>query len=116
MTAPGGAHLWRPRDAEEFQTYWVDAAKRVHVVGKGVTRFHAVYWPAMLMSAGLPMPTEVVVHGYITASGQKLSIQVQPLEVGAPLDLPARIRTPRLANPQQADDFRKQVLEMSSLS
>ncbi|ONI81166.1 methionine--tRNA ligase [Actinosynnema sp. ALI-1.44] len=61
------------RDGEEYQKYWVDAAKRVHVVGKGVTRFHAVYWPAMLMSAGLPMPTEVVVHGYITASGQKLS-------------------------------------------
>ncbi|GAB3873154.1 hypothetical protein GCM10029964_012910 [Kibdelosporangium lantanae] len=61
------------RDAEEYQRYWVDAAKRVHVVGKGVTRFHAVYWPAMLMSAGLKMPTEVVVHGYITAAGQKLS-------------------------------------------
>jgi methionyl-tRNA synthetase len=61
---PGGA---------EYQRYWADADHRVHVVGKGVTRFHAVYWPAMLMSAGLELPTEVVVHGYITASGQKLS-------------------------------------------
>ncbi|WFE29429.1 class I tRNA ligase family protein [Solwaraspora sp. WMMD791] len=61
------------RDGEEYQRYWAEAQRRVHVVGKGVTRFHAVYWPAMLMSAGLPLPTEVVVHGYITASGVKLS-------------------------------------------
>jgi methionyl-tRNA synthetase len=61
------------RDGEDYQRYWVDAAKRIHVVGRGVTRFHAVYWPAMLMSTGLPLPTEVVVHGYITAGGIKLS-------------------------------------------
>jgi len=42
-------------------------------VGKGVIRFHAVYWPAMLMSAGLPVPTDVVVHGYITTDGMKIS-------------------------------------------
>jgi methionyl-tRNA synthetase len=61
------------RGGEEYQRYWVDATRRVHVVGKGVTRFHAVYWPAMLMSAGLPLPTEIVVHGYITVGGAKLS-------------------------------------------
>lgn len=61
------------RESEDYKRYWVEANKRVHVVGKGVIRFHAVYWPAMLMSAGLPVPTEVVVHGYITANGQKLS-------------------------------------------
>lgn len=61
------------RGAPEYDRYWAHATNRVHVVGKGVIRFHAVYWPAMLMSAGLPLPTEVVVHGYITASGQKLS-------------------------------------------
>lgn len=58
---------------ELYQRYWADAGRRVHVVGKGVTRFHAVYWPAMLMSAGLPLPTDVVVHGYITAQGRKIS-------------------------------------------
>ncbi|MFB9904963.1 methionine--tRNA ligase [Allokutzneria oryzae] len=60
------------RDDENYQKYWVNADDRVHVVGKGVTRFHAVYWPAMLMSAGLPLPTEIVVHGYITAGGRKI--------------------------------------------
>jgi methionyl-tRNA synthetase len=61
------------RDSDEYKRFWVDADKRTHVVGKGVLRFHAVYWPAMLLSAGMPLPTEVVVHGYITTGGQKLS-------------------------------------------
>lgn len=61
------------RGDDRYQRYWRDAARRVHVVGKGVIRFHAVYWPAMLMSAGLELPTDVVVHGYITLSGQKIS-------------------------------------------
>jgi methionyl-tRNA synthetase len=61
------------RDTPEYRRYWAEAERRVHVVGKGVTRFHVVYWPAMLMSAGLPLPTDVVVHGYITASGMKIS-------------------------------------------
>lgn len=61
------------KNAEQYDHYWANAAQRVHVVGKGVTRFHAVYWPAMLMSAGLPLPTEIMVHGYITAAGKKLS-------------------------------------------
>ncbi|GAQ64169.1 MULTISPECIES: methionine--tRNA ligase [Streptomyces] len=56
-----------------YKRYWEDADSRTHVLGKGVTRFHAVYWPAMLMSAGLPLPTGTFVHGYITANGQKLS-------------------------------------------
>jgi methionyl-tRNA synthetase len=60
-------------DHERYRRYWAQAEDRVHVVGKGVIRFHAVYWPAMLMSAGLPLPTEIVVHGYITAAGHKLS-------------------------------------------
>ena len=44
------------RDSEEYRRYWVDAGHRVHVVGKGVLRFHAVYWPAMLLSAGCRSP------------------------------------------------------------
>lgn len=60
-------------DSDEYERYWAGAARRVHVVGKGVTRFHAVYWPAMLLSAGLPLPSEIVVHGYVTAAGVKLS-------------------------------------------
>jgi methionyl-tRNA synthetase len=42
-------------------------------VGKGVLRFHAVYWPAMLLSAGQPLPTDILVHGYLTIGGHKIS-------------------------------------------
>ncbi len=59
-------------DRAEYRRYWLDARSRIHVVGKGVLRFHAVYWPAMLMAAGLPLPTDIVVHGYVTARGRKL--------------------------------------------
>lgn len=45
----------------------------VHVIGKGILRFHAVYWIGMLLSAGLPLPKSIFVHGYITVEGQKMS-------------------------------------------
>lgn len=44
-----------------------------HVIGKGITRFHAVYWIGMLLSAKLPLPRTIAVHGYLTANGQKMS-------------------------------------------
>ncbi|MBN2575161.1 MAG: methionine--tRNA ligase, partial [Deltaproteobacteria bacterium] len=44
-----------------------------HLIAKDILRFHAVYWPAMLMSAGLPPPKGVFCHGYITVKGQKIS-------------------------------------------
>ncbi|MDW5312949.1 methionine--tRNA ligase [Rhizobium sp. PL01] len=53
--------------------YWADANARDHVIGKGITRFHAVYWPAILLSAGLPLPTRILVHGYLTTEGRKIS-------------------------------------------
>ena len=47
---------------------------RVHaLIAKDILRFHAVYWPAFLMSAGLPPPKGVLCHGYITVKGQKIS-------------------------------------------
>ena len=45
----------------------------LHVIGKGIIRFHAVYWPAILLSAGLGLPKSILVHGYITVEGQKMS-------------------------------------------
>lgn len=45
----------------------------VHVIGKDITRFHAVYWPAMLMSAGVALPRSVWAHGFVTIGGGKLS-------------------------------------------
>jgi methionyl-tRNA synthetase len=52
---------------------WHEAQERVHVIGRGIARFHAVFWPAFLFSAGLPLPTRILVHGYVTESGAKLS-------------------------------------------
>jgi methionyl-tRNA synthetase len=60
-------------DGDDFQRWWVNADQRIHFVGKGVLRFHAVYWPAILLSAGLPLPTDIVVHDYLTVNGQKIS-------------------------------------------
>ena len=45
----------------------------VHVIGKDITRFHAVYWPAFLMSAELPLPAQIVVHGHLFNRGEKMS-------------------------------------------
>jgi methionyl-tRNA synthetase len=45
----------------------------VHAIGKGITRFHAVYWPAFLLSAGLKLPKTILIHGYLTVNGAKIS-------------------------------------------
>lgn len=61
-------------DGELYQKYWNTAeSERVHVIGKGILRFHAIYWPAMLLSAGLPLPTTIYAHEYLTINGQKMS-------------------------------------------
>ena len=56
-----------------YDTWWREADSRVHVVGKGIVRFHAVSWPAILLSAGEPLPTAVLVHDYLTVDGRKIS-------------------------------------------
>jgi methionyl-tRNA synthetase len=53
--------------------YWPANA---HVIGKDITRFHAIYWPAFLMSAKLPLPRQVVVHGFLFNRGEKMSKSV----------------------------------------
>jgi methionyl-tRNA synthetase len=58
---------------EALGRWWTSASRRIHLLGKGVLRFHAVYWPAMLLSAGEAVPTDIVVHGYLTANGAKIS-------------------------------------------
>jgi methionyl-tRNA synthetase len=60
-------------DGDDYDCWWVAERRKVHLMGKGVIRFHAVYWPAMLLSAGLPLPTEIFVHDYLTVGGQKIS-------------------------------------------
>ncbi len=65
MTAIGWGY-----DHDQWQKYW---PADTHVIGKGINRFHSIYWIGMLLSAGLPVPKAVSVHGYITANGQKMS-------------------------------------------
>ncbi len=57
-------------DSKQFDKRW---PAEVHVIGKGITRFHALYWPAMLLSARLKLPKAILIHGYITVEGQKMS-------------------------------------------
>jgi methionyl-tRNA synthetase len=57
----------------EYRRWWAGGGRRIHLLGKGVLRFHAVYWPAMLLSAGQPLPTDIFVHDYLTAGGRKIS-------------------------------------------
>lgn len=59
-----------PDDAEQFARYW---PADVHVIGKDIVRFHCLYWPAMLMSANLPLPKQIAVHGFITLEGKKIA-------------------------------------------
>jgi methionyl-tRNA synthetase len=60
-------------DGELFQRYWLDSPNRVHVVGKDIIRFHVIYWPAMLLSAQLPPPSEVNIHEFLSHDGLKMS-------------------------------------------
>ncbi len=59
-----------PDDMESFAKWW---PADVHVIGKNITRFHCLYWPAMLMSAGLPLPSQVFAHGFMLDKGAKMS-------------------------------------------
>ncbi len=57
-------------DEAKYHKWW---PADVHVIGKGIARFHAVYWPAFLLSAGLAVPRALFVHGYLTLDGKKMS-------------------------------------------
>ncbi|PIR51921.1 methionine--tRNA ligase, partial [Candidatus Peregrinibacteria bacterium CG10_big_fil_rev_8_21_14_0_10_49_16] len=58
-------------DHEERQ--WWDDAEVIHVIGKDIARFHALYWPAMLKHAGVRIPDRLLIHGFLTSEGQKMS-------------------------------------------
>lgn len=75
----GVGFLWN----EQMYKKWWPAD--VHVIGKGILRFHAIYWPAFLLSANLPLPKSLFVHGYFTVDGQKMSKTlgnvIDPIEI-----------------------------------
>jgi methionyl-tRNA synthetase len=68
-----GASSTGSHHGADYRRWWAGADRRVHLVGKGVLRFHAVYWPAILLSAGEPLPTEILVHDYLTVGGARIS-------------------------------------------
>ena len=57
-------------DQKLYEKWW---PADLHVIGKDIIRFHAVYWPAMLMSAKLQLPKSLLVHGFVTSGGKKMS-------------------------------------------
>ncbi len=60
-------------DAIEFEKWWADNVRIIHIVGRGITNFHTIYWPLLLKSAGLKVPDVIFSHPYITSNGQKIS-------------------------------------------
>ncbi|MBI3440363.1 MAG: methionine--tRNA ligase [Proteobacteria bacterium] len=69
-------------NAEKFKKFW---PCDVHLIGKDIMRFHAVYWPAFLMSAGIPLPKRIFGHGFLLTDGEKMSKSIG--NVIAPKDL-----------------------------
>jgi methionyl-tRNA synthetase len=65
--------LGYPDDTELWRRFW---PADVHLIGKDVVRFHAVYWPAFLMSAGIALPKQVYGHGFLLSRGEKMSKSV----------------------------------------
>jgi methionyl-tRNA synthetase len=61
------------KTSEHFRKFW---PANLHVIGKDIIRFHAVYWPAFLMSAGIEVPHRVFAHGFLTSEGKKMSKSV----------------------------------------
>jgi methionyl-tRNA synthetase len=72
-------------DSEPFRKYW---PADVHIIGKDISRFHAIYWPAFLMSAGLDLPKRIMIHGFLHNKGVKMSKSLG--NVVAPADFVAQ--------------------------
>lgn len=70
------------KEARDFAQYW---PADLHLIGKDIIKFHAAIWPAMLISAGLPVPKKIFAHGFFTIDGQKISKSlgnaIDPLEL-----------------------------------
>ncbi len=100
-------------DENRFKDLW---PADIHFIGKGILRFHAVYWPAMLLSAGLALPKSIFVHGYITVDGGKMSKSIgnviNPIELVEKYGTePVRYFLLREMPPTQDGDFTYEKFE-----
>lgn len=109
ITAAGYA-----KDPEQFLNMWTNGTVN-HVIGKDILRFHAIIWPAMLMSAGIKLPDTVAAHGWWTVEGEKMSKSlgnvVDPLEEVTKYGLdPFRYYLMREATFGQDADYSKKAM------
>ena len=79
--------LGYPNDETNFNKFW---PANLHIVGKDILRFHAVYWPAFLMAANLPVPKRLFAHGWWTKDGEKISKSLG--NVIDPMELVEKVR------------------------
>ena len=71
ITALGGPAA--PGESPLYDRFWQADGTTVHIVGKDILRFHAIFWPAFLLSAGIATPTQIQAHGWLTVNGEKMS-------------------------------------------
>lgn len=60
-------------NADVYEKFWATGEDIIHIIGKGILRFHAIYWPALLLSAGVNLPKTIYAHEYLTIDGKKMS-------------------------------------------
>ncbi len=102
-------------DEKNYKKWW---PADIQVIGKGIIRFHAVYWPAFLLSAGLALPKQLFVHEYITVNGQKMSKTlgnvIDPIEMIKAYGIdPLRYYCLRYISPFADGDFSEDKLKLS---
>jgi methionyl-tRNA synthetase len=87
------SNYWTATHRPKLRGFWEPGGQIVHLLGKDILRFHAIFWPAFLMSAGLPLPTTVFAHGWWTVDGEKMSKTagnvVDPLKLASDLGVDA---------------------------
>ena len=70
----GSTRQWCERHGEQFDDWWRSRPTEIHhFIGKDITYFHTLFWPAMLQTAGFSLPTKVHIHGFLTVDGEKMS-------------------------------------------
>ncbi len=104
------------KNSKKFQEFWQKNKNKLHVIGKGISRFHCVYWIALLLSAKLALPKTIFVHGYLTSGGQKMSKSlgnvVDPFELVEKYGTdPVRYFLLREISPTEDGDYTREKFE-----